>query len=97
MCALVTGVQTCALPIYAYAMPELPQLRIVESGDVLVAHPDRTLRWPLQQVEHADQGAFTSTRATDNAKYLALPDMQVHPGQRMRNAPRGLIGFTDIF
>ena len=81
---------------HAHAMPKPAQLRFAQLRNILPVHPYLPLRRPLKQIEHADQGAFSCPRTANNAKYLALPDVQVYPGQRMRNAARRPVGFTDV-
>src|SRR3546814_5587376 len=43
-CALVTGVQTCALPIYVYSVIDKPVWVV---GGALVASPDRASQAPI--------------------------------------------------
>src|SRR5690606_61699 len=81
---------------HADTLAELPQLRFGKLGDVLVPHPDPAFRRPLQEVQHADQGALARPRAADDAKDVPLPDVQIHAGQGMRDAAGRCVDFSDV-
>src|SRR5690554_839617 len=79
------------------AMPKPAQLRVRHRGNVLAAHPYLALRRVLKQVQHAYQGALAGARPPYDPEYLALPNVQVHPRQRMRNATGRVISFMEVF
>src|SRR3546814_3393513 len=65
-CALVTGVQTCALPSRVYRIQTLPdhppELRVIEPTQTLSLHRDGQHRWTLR-FEASDDFGLGSAQA----------------------------------
>ncbi|MNW65311.1 hypothetical protein D3C74_436830 [compost metagenome] len=57
--------------------PLLLQLALAEAGQLDAIHPDLTLRRALQQIDAADQRAFSCTGMTDHAEDFTLLNGQI--------------------
>jgi len=53
------------------------QAGAVEGGDVFVFNEDLSPGRTFEQIQGADQRAFTGTRASDDAEYLTAFDSQI--------------------
>ncbi|MNT74405.1 hypothetical protein D3C72_2132240 [compost metagenome] len=68
------------------------QLRFIQAGQGLAADGDGAFVRAFQQVDALDQRAFSGPAGADDAKDLALLDMQVDASQRLEFSMRRGIG-----
>ena len=66
--------QVKALEDHADGFARLAQLPGGEGGEIPPVHQDLPLRWPLQQIDAAHQGALARPGQADNAEDLSVLD-----------------------
>src|SRR3546814_7007228 len=84
-CALVTGVQTCALPIYALVVHEnsrLPELE-VDHPDAVALVPLCQRQHPLAQLDVAVGRRLVAVRAGAHAQHRQRPPLAQPPGHHV--------------
>jgi len=79
------------------ALPGGPQAFTIQGRQVLSSHHDAAAVGPLQQIDHAQQGALACAGSADNTKHLAGWDLKIDAPQGGNLAAIDRIGLVELF
>ena len=86
-----------ALEDHADGFARLAQLPGREGGEIPPVHQDLALRWPLQQIDAAHQGALARPGQADDAEDVSVLDAQRDVLQRLHLPVGGGKGLGQLY